>query len=73
MAANRDARHWPDPAALDLTRESSQHLAFGHGAHQCLGQQLARAEMTTAFPQLLRRLPELRLAVPAVVPVKVDA
>jgi cytochrome P450 len=65
MAANRDAEHWPDPAVLDLTRESRQHLAFGHGAHQCLGQQLARAEMTTAFTHLLRRLPDLRLAVPA--------
>jgi cytochrome P450 len=65
MAANRDAGHWPDPAMLDLTRESGQHLAFGHGAHQCLGQQLARAEMTTAFTHLLRRLPDLRLAVPA--------
>jgi cytochrome P450 len=65
MAANRDVGHWPDPTALDLTRASGQHLAFGHGAHQCLGQQLARAEMTTAFTHLLRRLPGLRLAVPA--------
>jgi cytochrome P450 len=65
MAANRDAGRWPDPAALDLTRASGQHLAFGHGAHQCLGQQLARAEMTTAFTHLLRRVPGLRLAVPA--------
>ncbi|MEV0308481.1 cytochrome P450 [Nonomuraea fuscirosea] len=41
------------------------HLAFGHGVHQCLGQQLARIEMRVAFPALLIRFPTLRLAVPA--------
>lgn len=59
---NRDAAHWDDPATLDLTRVRNPHLAFGHGVHQCLGQQLARAEMTIALPALLRRFPNLRLA-----------
>ncbi|MCD0484212.1 cytochrome P450 [Streptacidiphilus sp. ASG 303] len=63
-AANRDPAHFPDPDRLDLTREPSQHVAFGHGVHQCLGQQLARVEMETAFPALFRRFPTLRLAVP---------
>lgn len=63
-AANRDPEQFPRPDELDLTREPSQHVAFGHGVHQCLGQQLARVEMGIAFPALLRRFPTLRLAVP---------
>ncbi|MEU0566001.1 cytochrome P450 [Nonomuraea sp. NPDC005983] len=63
-AANRDPDHFAHPDELDLTREPSQHVSFGHGVHQCLGQQLARVEMHIAFPALLRRFPTLRLAVP---------
>ncbi|WP_432012996.1 cytochrome P450 [Streptomyces cucumeris] len=63
-AANRDPSHFPGPDDLDITRDAGQHLAFGHGMHQCLGQHLARMEMRTAFPALLRRFPALRLAVP---------
>ncbi|MEU8827490.1 cytochrome P450 [Streptomyces sp. NPDC048636] len=63
-AANRDPAPFPVPDDLDVTRDAGQHLAFGHGIHQCLGQHLARMEMTTAFPALLRRFPTLRLAVP---------
>ncbi|MER6948087.1 cytochrome P450 [Nonomuraea sp. NPDC000554] len=63
-AANRDPDHFADPDELDLTREPSQHVSFGHGVHQCLGQQLARVEMHIAFPALLGRFPTLRLAVP---------
>jgi cytochrome P450 len=64
LAANRDERHWPNPDELDVTRARTSHLAFGHGVHQCLGQQLARMEMKVAYTELLRRLPNLRLAVP---------
>lgn len=64
-ATNRDPAHWSDPGTLDLARDRSPHLAFGHGVHQCLGQQLARVEMTVAFTELLRRLPNVRLAAPA--------
>ena len=63
-AANRDPAHFPDPDRLDLGREPTGHLAFGHGVHQCLGQQLARVEMRTGFSHLLAALPGLRLAVP---------
>ncbi|MEU5418277.1 cytochrome P450 [Streptomyces sp. NPDC001407] len=63
--ANRDPERFADPHVLDLQREYSGHLAFGHGIHQCLGQQLARVEMRVAFPALLHRFPTLRLAVPA--------
>ncbi|MEV8528765.1 cytochrome P450 [Streptomyces sp. NPDC052000] len=64
QAANRDPHKFPDPDRLDINRKATGHLAFGHGAHQCLGQQLARVEMTVAFPALLARFPTLRLAVP---------
>jgi len=71
--ANRDPSRFPDGDRLDLTRGSAGHLAFGHGVHQCLGQQLARAEMRIAYPALLRRFPRLRLAVPADdVPMRAD-
>ncbi|GII60869.1 hypothetical protein Skr01_09540 [Sphaerisporangium krabiense] len=63
--ANRDPERFPDPHTLDLRRQDGGHLAFGHGIHQCLGQQLARVEMRVAFPALLTRFPTLRLAVPA--------
>ncbi|GAA0411293.1 cytochrome P450 [Microbispora corallina] len=63
--ANRDPERFSDPHVLDLRRENGGHLAFGHGIHQCLGQQLARVEMRVAFPALLDRFPTLRLAVPA--------
>jgi cytochrome P450 len=53
-----------EPDELNLARPASQHVAFGHGIHQCLGQQLARVEMKVAFSALLRRFPRLRLAVP---------
>jgi cytochrome P450 len=63
--ANRDPERFSDPHLLDLRRQDGGHLAFGHGIHQCLGQQLARVEMRVAFPALVGRFPTLRLAVPA--------
>ena len=63
-SANRDPAHFPAPDDLDVTRAYSPHLAFGHGVHQCLGQQLARVEMQAGFRGLLERFPSLRLAVP---------
>ncbi|WP_328941880.1 cytochrome P450 [Streptomyces sp. NBC_00250] len=63
--ANRDPERFTDPQVLDLHRQDGGHLAFGHGVHLCLGQQLARIEMRIAFSALLDRFPTLRLAVPA--------
>jgi cytochrome P450 len=62
--ANRDPSLVPDPEVLDVTRGAIGHLAFGHGAHHCLGAPLARAELRIALPALLRRFPGLRLADP---------
>jgi cytochrome P450 len=64
-AVNRDPTRFADPDALRLDRAAHQHLAFGFGIHQCLGQQLARIEMRIALRALVDRFPTLRLAVPA--------
>ncbi|EHR60359.1 cytochrome P450 [Saccharomonospora cyanea] len=64
-AANRSSDRFADPHTLDLGRDARGHLAFGHGVHQCLGQQLARIEMRAGYTALFRRFPALRLAVPA--------
>ncbi|WP_328859478.1 cytochrome P450 [Streptomyces sp. NBC_00306] len=64
QAANRDPAKFADPDTLDLRRKATGHLAFGHGIHQCLGQQLARVELRVALPALFTRFPSLRLAVP---------
>ncbi|MFC4007641.1 cytochrome P450 [Nonomuraea purpurea] len=73
-AVNRDSSRFPDGDRLDVTRPTSGHISFGHGIHQCLGQQLARVEMRIALPALLRRFPGLRLAVtPEEVPMRTDA
>ncbi|GAA2648270.1 cytochrome P450 [Nonomuraea recticatena] len=63
QAANRDPERFADPDTLDLRRQTTGHLSFGHGVHQCLGQQLARVEMRVALPALVTRFPTLRLAI----------
>ncbi|MDS0135289.1 MULTISPECIES: cytochrome P450 [unclassified Amycolatopsis] len=64
-AANRDESAFENAAELDLTRSPNPHLAFGAGAHACLGQPLARTELQVVLEVLLRKLPNLELAVPA--------
>jgi len=61
---NRDADRYAEPDALDFHRPARHHVAFGFGIHQCLGQNLARAELEIALGTLLRRFPSLRLAAP---------
>ncbi|WP_086838380.1 cytochrome P450 [Amycolatopsis kentuckyensis] len=65
LAANHDPRRFENPDTLDIHRNARGLLSFGHGVHQCLGQQLARIEMRAGFEGLLRRFPTLALAVPA--------
>ncbi|GAB3458069.1 cytochrome P450 [Actinophytocola sediminis] len=72
-AVNRDPARFDHPEDLDVTRHAAGHLAFGHGVHQCIGQQLARIEMRVAYGSLFRRFPGLRLAVaPEEVPLRHD-
>ena len=61
---NRDPRVFADADELDLARDPNPHMSFGHGAHYCLGAQLARLELQVALERLLTRMPALRLAVP---------
>jgi cytochrome P450 len=68
MLINLPAGNWdPDfadrPEHFDIVRNTRGHLGFGYGVHQCLGQNLARAEMQIAFATLARKLPGLRLTV----------
>ncbi|GAA3573718.1 cytochrome P450 [Amycolatopsis ultiminotia] len=63
-AANRDPRAFDNPDTPDFERARTRHLAFGYGVHQCLGQNVARAELKTILPRLFERFPRLRLATP---------
>jgi cytochrome P450 len=60
-AANRDPARWERPNDFEITRPPKPSLAFGNGAHICLGMHVARAEMTVGINALLDRLPNLRL------------
>jgi cytochrome P450 len=62
-SANRDHAQFPDAARLDLSRSENKHVGFGRGPHYCLGAPLARVETEIALGTLLRRLPNLRLAI----------
>jgi cytochrome P450 len=66
--ANRDGTLGNDMERFDPSRQESRqtssHVAFGYGAHRCVGAELARMELRTAYPALVRRFPDLRLAVP---------
>lgn len=58
-AANRDPAVFEDPDRMDLDRRPTAHVAFGHGAHFCVGAALARLEMNVTMPHLAHRYPEL--------------
>jgi cytochrome P450 len=63
-SANRDPARFPGPDRLDLGRDISGHVAFGHGIHYCLGAPLARMEAEVALGTLLDRFPGVSLAAP---------
>jgi cytochrome P450 len=63
-SANRDEAVFTSPADFDPTRTPNVHIAFGYGAHVCIGANLARTELRTVFPLLFRRFPTLRLTTP---------
>lgn len=55
-SANRDEDHFTDPETFDVTRPTSQHLAFGFGTHYCLGRSLALLEIRRFFEELIKRV-----------------
>lgn len=63
-SGNWDTEVFEEPDRLDLTRSARQQQVFGWGAHQCVGQQLARAELQIVYSTLFRRVPTLQLARP---------
>jgi cytochrome P450 len=66
-SANRDEDVWPDPDRFDVTRRQARpHVAFGFGAHVCLGANLARMEARVLFEELLRAFPDFQVTGPAV-------
>lgn len=73
-SANHDPARFPDGAGLDVHRDAHDHLAFGSGVHQCVGQLLARFEMRVALRGLVGTVPGLRLATdPTAVRFRADA
>jgi cytochrome P450 len=62
-SANRDPARFADPDRFDIFRKTttSRHMGFGYGPHVCIGQHLARLEITRALNAMLDRLPNLRL------------
>jgi cytochrome P450 len=62
--ANRDARYYPNPDTVDIARDAATQVAFSHGIHQCIGQQLARVELREVLGILYQRMPDMRLAAP---------
>jgi cytochrome P450 len=60
-AANRDPGHFADPDRFDVRRREEAHITFGFGRHVCLGQHVARMELSVAVNKFLDRLPDLRL------------
>lgn len=61
-SANRDEEIFDNPTSLDLTRSPNPHIGFGAGIHFCIGAPLARLEMSTALPMLIKAFPDLELS-----------
>ncbi len=65
ISGNRDEDIWPDPFKFDIARENNRHVAFGYGAHVCLGQHLAKMEIKAFFKELLGRLDSIEMTGPS--------
>jgi cytochrome P450 len=62
ISGNRDEEVFPDPFAFKVDREPNRHVAFGYGAHLCLGQHLAKMEIRAFFAELMKRLEHIETA-----------
>ncbi|MGE0387443.1 MAG: cytochrome P450 [Gammaproteobacteria bacterium] len=60
-SANLDESEFPDPERVDFRRENKRHMAFGVGAHRCMGSNIARMEFRILFAEILKRLPDYRI------------
>jgi len=69
-SANFDEQQFDQPQIFDIRRSPNNHLAFGFGTHFCLGNQLARLEISVMIRRLLQRLPDLRLAADDPLPIR---
>ena len=69
-SANFDESVFGDPESFRIDRNPNSHMAFGFGSHFCLGNQLARLELSMMTTRVLERLPDLRLAEDAKVPLR---
>jgi cytochrome P450 len=63
-SGNRDEEVFKDPDKFDIERRPNRHLAFGYGAHMCVGQHLAKMEIRVLFEELLPKLKSIELAGP---------
>src|SRR5262249_40620033 len=61
-SANRDEAKFSDPDTYSVDRPTNSHVAFGDGIHRCIGANLARLEMRVVLEEVLRRLPNYRIA-----------
>lgn len=72
--ADRDEELFPDGDRLDIERSTRHHLAFGHGPHRCIGDNIARVELQIVYETLFRRIPNIHLTMPYdQLPFKYDA
>jgi cytochrome P450 len=62
-AANRDPKVFGEPGVFDVTRSPNDHITFGHGVHFCLGAPISRLEGKIAFETIVRRFPDVELAI----------
>jgi cytochrome P450 family 142 subfamily A polypeptide 1 len=69
-SANFDEAVFSDPDNFNIQRDPNSHLAFGFGTHFCLGNQLARIELINMTSRVLQRLPDMRLASDADLPLR---
>lgn len=61
LAANRDPAEFPDPDSMIIGRSPNRHVAFGYGAHRCLGSHLAKVELQVLVEEVLGRIPDYQV------------